>query len=485
MTQRRLRLALLMLLGMVGACTMAPQRGPITAPELARCQQTFKDNDALLRAAQIHDAQATRVKGHAFLRVDRLLVSIAAEVKNTAQRQAWLARAMAMDAEGRGLELARLSPAPDSAVVEQLQNCRAKLGAALRDDDKAWHSMLDVAQVADDYSATLRVLGVYPISARIVLAGVAGLQAREMPRLLDPPTGDSPAARRYRLGSDATDAALPAASGPWHRDALGIPLLGDAELAALLRRHAPELSVDIRSDDDHLGQVTHKRAPFVDSANPVLYTQLAYTRFGRQVLPQLVYTWWFAARTARGPFDPLAGPLDGLSWRVTLDDDGQPLAYDLVHNCGCYHMFFPSPRLRMRHLASTLAEPAWVPFTIPTHWRGRLHLALASGSHYLRAIAPAGASPPDHFYALRPYRELRALPAREQRVSLFDAHGLVPASARGERWFLWPMGIVAPGSMRQWGHQATAFVGRRHFDDARLFERYFERVDSAAVAAPD
>jgi hypothetical protein len=28
--------------------------------------------------------------------------------------------------------------------------------------------------------------------------------------------------------------------------------------------------------------------------------------------------------------------------------------------------------------------------------------------------------------------------------------------------------------MRQWGRHATAFVGKRHFDDAHLFERYFE-----------
>jgi len=28
--------------------------------------------------------------------------------------------------------------------------------------------------------------------------------------------------------------------------------------------------------------------------------------------------------------------------------------------------------------------------------------------------------------------------------------------------------------MRQWGHHATAFVGRRHFDDPHLFEKTFD-----------
>jgi len=43
------------------------------------------------------------------------------------------------------------------------------------------------------------------------------------------------------------------------------------------------------------------------------------------------------------------------------------------------------------------------------------------------------------------------------------------------------MGIPSPGAMRQWGHHAIAFVGRRHFDDARLFEQYFEYPDIGLI----
>jgi hypothetical protein len=38
------------------------------------------------------------------------------------------------------------------------------------------------------------------------------------------------------------------------------------------------------------------------------------------------------------------------------------------------------------------------------------------------------------------------------------------------------MGVRDAGAMRQYGRHATAFVGRRHFDEARLMERYF-RLD--------
>ena len=78
-------------------------------------------------------------------------------------------------------------------------------------------------------------------------------------------------------------------------------------------------------------------------------------------------------------------------------------------------------------------------------------------------------------YAFRPYEELRSLPrAGGVHASAFGADGLIAGTERAERFFFWPMGIASPGAMRQWGRHATAFVGRRHFDDAHLIERRFE-----------
>jgi hypothetical protein len=36
--------------------------------------------------------------------------------------------------------------------------------------------------------------------------------------------------------------------------------------------------------------------------------------------------------------------------------------------------------------------------------------------------------------------------------------------------------------MRQWGRHATAFVGRRHFDDPWLLDLYFEPRAKGAAA---
>jgi len=470
--------SLCLALALLAGCATTPPTRPLPAAQ-ARCMQAYIDDDARLARAGIHDAQAMRVAGHPYLRVDRLLASFTDELHGRAQRAAWLARASALDSEGRAIEHARLPRRLDNTDAQMLAACRDTLSQALLGDDAAWPALRTAAEVPDDYSTTRRALGLYALSSRLVLQGVARLQRREMPRPLDARAADALVVERYQLGS-AAQATVPKPS--WTHDALGIPELDADLLAALLRQHAPALAIETAGDDDIPGHIHRRDPPYVHSAHTTLYTQLAHTRLGTQVLPQLVYTWWFTARSAQGVIDPLAGKLDGLSWRVTLDSDGDVLAYDVVHNCGCYHMFFPTQRLQTRKHQADDAEPPWIPFTVPPAWQGRVRVVLEKGSHYVTALAPAGDDATARRYDLQPYATLRNLTQGAERGSLFDHRGLVPGSTRGERWFLWPMGVVAPGSMRQWGHQATAFVGRRHFDDARLLERYFELAPATSAA---
>ena len=183
-------------------------------------------------------------------------------------------------------------------------------------------------------------------------------------------------------------------------------------------------------------------------------------------------------RPRAGAFDLLGGHLDGLTWRVTLDDDGSPLLYDTMHNCGCYHWFFPAPRLIARAEQAPLAdEGALIPAAAPTlNSAQRIVLRLETGTHFITGVS-AGSAAGGLNYRLADYDDLRRLPLPEGGSrSLFGPHGFVAGTERAERFVLWPMGIERPGAMRQWGHHATAFIGRRHFDEARLIERYFERA---------
>ena len=113
--------------------------------------------------------------------------------------------------------------------------------------------------------------------------------------------------------------------------------------------------------------------------------QRTYARYGERVLLQLVYTLWFPERPKSGTFDLLGGRLDGLVWRVTLAPDGEPLIYDSIHPCGCYHQFFPTPRARVRAAPDPQEEWAFVPAALPRVAEGeRPVVSIESRTHYIR-----------------------------------------------------------------------------------------------------
>ena len=105
-----------------------------------------------------------------------------------------------------------------------------------------------------------------------------------------------------------------------------LPRAEGTALDALVAAYAPDYAIDTATDDDRPGRPFRREdgIPDVDASSPVVYTRLAWTRFDGALLPQLVYTVWFAQRPPRFTGDPLAGRLDGLVWRVTLDRDGAP-----------------------------------------------------------------------------------------------------------------------------------------------------------------
>jgi hypothetical protein len=328
----------------------------------------------------------------------------------------------------------------------------------------------------------MRVAGLYPLTALPFALGVRRYEA-EVRAAFAVPLEARPAAGRLRsyrprdpriVAPSEVRAVLDRA----RRNPLGIPLPSAEELDRLFPSFAPILVVEERDDDDRIGRPAWRPdgSPGVDTTAPVVFTRVAHTRVGGEALLQLVYTAWFPARPPASAFDPLAGRLDGIIWRVTLGADGTPLLYDTIHACGCYQLFFPTERLAPHPAAPTIEEGALVPQApAPIADRTRLAIRIESGTHYVRRVVTDPVDPADAVgYALTPDDALRSLPLADgRRRSLYGPDGLVAGSERAERFLFWPMGIASAGAMRQWGRHATAFVGRRHFDDPDLIERYF------------
>ena len=435
-----------------------------------------------------------RIQGFSYLRSTRMLASFRDELSSARQVDAWLDHLSGEDRRARRSELEKL---PEQARDQLLQKTRQVLGARVvagndlnagldacrevllardRDDEERLRSLRSVVTPDDEYSLLRRALGLYPVTALAIKSGIARWHA-EVRETFSTPTEQlavSGELRRYAPAGAARSGQFPV----YERDALGIPQPGAAQTQALFRRHAPVWVIDTAGAADLPGRPVWQRgvsAPAVDSSEPVVYRYTSMTRFRGRPRLQLNYLIWFDARPPAGPLDMLAGRLDGVIWRVTLDDAGQPLVYDSVHPCGCYHLLFPVGDVRLRDSASQLPEPPLVPVALKLPAPGtRVHLRLSAGAHYLQRVTYRRADPRLSKYQLAERDALYAIPTdKDGRRSLFQADGLVAGTQRPERWFLWPTGVRSPGAMRERGRRATAFVGRRHFDDPFLLDRIF------------
>jgi hypothetical protein len=451
----------------------------------SQCQEWFIDLDAKVAAAGVRDAQYTRVEGFPYLRVDRLLASLRERAAERPDTLAALAgRMRALDYDARRHEVDNL---PDAALdrtravaLHRIQDCGTELVAAdlLMAPRRA--ALVAAAQVPDDYSTALRVFGLYsliriPISSGVrrfeeeIRSGFAVEPAVATNRVRYAPPAGRP------LSREVVKSLLARAQF----DPLGQPLISEREFDALAATYAPSFDIAVAGDYDRFGALRWRRgepAPAVDATEPVVYAQSAYARYGETLLLQIVYTLWFPERPAASSFDILAGHLDGVVWRVTLAPDGEPIMHDTIHPCGCYHWFFPSPRARPRAAPDAREEWAFAPQEMPRLREGERPLvSIASATHFIERIGVIRGPDSLVHYSLRRYDELRSLSRMDgSRRSVFGPDGIVAGSERGERFLYWPMGIASAGAMRQWGRHATAFVGRRHFDDADLLERRFE-----------
>jgi hypothetical protein len=495
----RAPLALVALVALGGCAALPPPSAREAAPDslVARCERLYFTLDEAVATAGVQDGGETHVAGFPYMRVARFLASYRDAPLDADALGAWVDAMIGLDRAARRAELENVPRAARPAIVARLaadgwppiepaaliEGC----SRTLRDYDLAEphrrDRLRDAARVPDDYDTWKRVVGLYPLVSVPFASGVSRYQAEVQA------TFDTPLERlsvrgtlvRYVPSASATLSApevaailARAAQGP-----LGIPQPEGADLARLLGAFAPVLEVDEADTDDRIGfpAVGADGVPAVDVARPVVFTRVAHARVGDRVLLQLVYSVWFPARPRTSQFDLLGGRLDGVTWRVTIAADGNPVLFDSMHNCGCYHMFFPTPRAALRDQPYTIEETAFVPQRLPAlRPEDRLALRIASRTHYVERVSADAKGPlVARGYAFAADESLRSLRGPDGAGrSLFGPDGIVVGTERGERWLFWPMGIREPGAMRQWGRHATAFVGRRHFDDPWLAERYFE-----------
>lgn len=457
----------------LSACAVVPPQ--IEGGGLAECRTHFMSLDADTAADGIRDAGAWRIPGFPYLRSNRFLSSFTGGL-DSARFDAWVEHLRQYGLQSRETELRNLGSDDVSSELRQLDRCGAAWAQKDLADPLRRLELRQRAPVPDDYSMLQRAVGLYPLTVPFVKLGVARYQSKVRADFALPLAALESPGELVRWQAAPAATASPSEIALWlsrpEPDALGIPALSDEQWWRMAATYAPTFWLENGGTYDQPGRIgLANGTAALDAAEPVTYFHRSYTRFGGQVLPQLAYVMWFSERPKQGWLDFYSGKLDGLVWRVTLDHDGTPLFYDTIHPCGCFHQVFPAKPLQKRPADDFWQEDVQMPQVAPT---GPVAIRVHSADHYVRRIVPvAEATGESRQYQLRDYRELLSLADGERRRSLFCADGIVCGTERGERFWLWITGVNSPGAMRQQGRHATAFVGRRHFDDADLFERLF------------
>ena len=434
------------------------------------CREWFEDAEQAVQAAGIRDAGARRIEHYPHLRATRRLAAIRPASNRQAAGQLWLELLADEALSGWRSELLRLpesaplTPRDRTRRVERMEACVQGLV------EVSTATGVPELEIPDAYADWMRTLGLYPVTRWLATPSVHGYRRDMRARLeAEPPEARMLFTPPALKGNPPYPAALP-------DNALELPLPGSGAREAMLTHYAPVLAVARTNPANLPGTVglAGGRAEVL-TRTTTAYQWVSWTRFQGEYLLQLNYQFWFSERPAQNPMDPYAGRLDGLIWRVTLQPNGHVLAYDSIHPCGCYHKVYPvSSELRPRN-PDKAGQPVFYPERAPDARRERVQLTLEPDTHYIVDVDSVTENDlPARQYRLRDANHLRHLPDGAGYGSLYDGKGLVPESRRGERWLLWPRGVPSAGAMRQPGHHAIAFIGKRHFDDPAVLEDVLE-----------
>ena len=449
--------------------------------------------DDMVTAEGAADASALAVRGFPYLRTNRFLIALKERLGNAEQRRSWIGQMRQLDITSRRKEILNLSDLSVKTLTEEfgLNAERQELfdlidaySERLLEHDQEndrFREILDLA-VTDpgEYSLLLRTIGLYPlftiptkIGTNILYREFTDWHKTDLDKLdvLGSIVHYSPPPAKGIIREDI-NAILRQAQ----KDAFGFPVLEQEQIDTLLQYYAPVISQDQVGLYDYPGTVTWKdHKVVIDTQRPAVYTFMSRAFIDGQPAVQLNYSIWYEGR--RGPNAPWLerGALDGLTMRITLEENGDPVMLDIMNNCGCYFMFIPGSKKIAGAVAETSGTPLLVPAWLPEDYpQKRLHVRVNSGWHQIQKVFTSKLSGTEQAYQILPYDILETLPHDDGRIeSVFNRQGIMKSSFRIEPVIFFPAGIPRVGFMRQRGNHPIKLIGRAYFSDPNLYDHNF------------
>jgi len=477
---------------LLGCSSFLSQRIPEALERPRPCQEFFERLDEKVREAGVRDASAFSVPGFPYLRTSRFLSALREKSKDEQETMIWVRWMQGLDLRSRKKEISNLPDEivlsltsekgqPDrEALADQVESCSTAL--LLHDHGRPgfYTSLEPFVRVPDEYSLVLRTAGLYPLIA-LPVAVVTENSREKIRRRFDIDLRDLPvdgSLRAFVPGEEQSPGreTVQEMIEESRENPLRVPLPDAFRKRELVEAFAPIFIQDIAAPYDRLGEVRWKNHRIeVNPEKPTVYYYFSHALLRGEPILQINYAIWYSERAGDRPPSIEKGHLDGLTVRISLDDQGRPFMGEAMNNCGCYHLFAPDrervDRILSRPLMFDAMVPQWLP-EIPTG--ERLGIRINSGWHQVQRLNSVKEAPDSVPYELVPYEVLETLPHEDgQTESIFNEHGIVKGSERVERFILFSMGIPSVGSMRQRGHHAIELIGRAHFDDPFLFDKNF------------
>lgn len=486
------KIAILQIALWLSACAESPHEKAAPAPPFDRaddnvarflhnCHVRFERSDRQIRHAGTHDATFPPIAGFPYMRNSRLMESYAQQADTDRDIfEAWSLEMRDNDSYSREAELRNLGLRPPelTQVVRDLRYCAVWLSNLELDEKKNLHRLVANSRIPDEQ--TWRGPIARFIWTRSDIRREAARRQAEIRNDFVQPVSQLTAPGPLVVWQP------PASADPgevanldyskFRHDQTGRVGLTPEMWDELAHRFAPRWAIEQGGNYDKIAAASWtSNGPDVNPAKPVVYYLTTYARSGRNPLIQLNYCIFFSAHVSPGDPHTDDGHLDGLIWRVTLDPDGKPIVYDVIHTSGFDQMWFPLAAAKLRPAQRPDGETPFIPQTnIPADFLIRVQ----SGTHNLRRLlapseVPAGATV--ETYELKPYEDLYEVPVTDQAThNFFDPTGFVDGTRRKGTTFYHALGIRNAGMLREWGKHPISLTGNLYFDDPYLIEAFFQ-----------
>ena len=463
-------------------------------PRDARATLFFNHLDMAVKKYAVSDASGFVVPGFPYLRSNRFLAAMKERLVTSDVGAYWVEHMLELSLTSRQKELSNLSAAAlmeisratgEPADADTMYQKTESYALQLLRDDQTNPDFMDILKravtIPDEYSSAARFFGLYPLACIPVSIATSKAYSR-LKKWHQTPLNDLDIdGRLVRFFPEAFDSAahqtfLSRLYDPLSLDNFGLPVLTKRDERRLANWFAPIITQDVAKAYDRIGKIIWQDDQVrVDTGQPAAYFYTSHNFLDGHPVLQINYAFWYSERAGKNAPWIERGPLDGLTYRVTLDKTGAPVMVDIMNNCGCYYFFVPQKAM-VAKVVTTPGEiaplvPAWLPEEFPAK---QMNLRVNSGWHQVQKVFTEAGSASGVAYSLIPYETLESLPkGAGQRESAFLPTGVMKDSWRIEPYIFFSMGIHSIGYMRQRGHHAIKMVGRGHFTDTDLFDRSF------------